>query len=474
MSLNHKEIDAVLKEMDIEGSFVQKVLQPSYGLLILELYKPGRALRLLVSIEHGACRLHETRRSFPRPPKPLRFALLLKSRIQGLRVSRAAQLGSDRIVRLDLGGEDGFRLYARLWSAAANIILTDSEGRIVDAMARRPGKGEVTGGFYAPEADARPAAPSAKAYEIRPIAPGKSLSEAFDETYGEKAGETSLESLRERVRRLYASRISRIEALIERLEAQEREYGDAERNKHYGDLIMASAAMIPEGASRVELEDFDELGRPAGRLSLRLDASLNALDNARAFYEKAKKAKSGLHELKAELIAAREKRDRLSARLSELMQSEDPALLLSVISKAEGARAERAKHSPVGMRFERECWKILVGRSSKENDELLRRHAKGNDLWLHARDYPGSYVFVKARQGKSVPLDVLLDAANLALYHSKGRNAGSGDLYYTQVKYLRRAKDGPRGLVIPTQEKNLHVCLDHARIKRLNESLNAE
>ena len=40
-------------------------------------------------------------------------------------------------------------------------------------------------------------------------------------------------------------------------------------------------------------------------------------------------------------------------------------------------------------------------------------------------------------------------------------------LNYTQVKYLRRAKDGPMGLVLPTQEKNLAVTADPARLKRL-------
>jgi predicted ribosome quality control (RQC) complex YloA/Tae2 family protein len=66
-----------------------------------------------------------------------------------------------------------------------------------------------------------------------------------------------------------------------------------------------------------------------------------------------------------------------------------------------------------------------------------------------------------------VPLDILLDAGNLALFYSKGRNNGKGDLFYTHVKYLRRAKDGPKGLAIPTQEKNLHIELDDARLRSL-------
>jgi len=63
----------------------------------------------------------------------------------------------------------------------------------------------------------------------------------------------------------------------------------------------------------------------------------------------------------------------------------------------------------------------------------------------------------------------MLDAANLAIYYSKARKAGKADLYYTQVKHLRRAKNGPKGLVLPTQEKNICVALDQPRLNRLDE-----
>ena len=98
----------------------------------------------------------------------------------------------------------------------------------------------------------------------------------------------------------------------------------------------------------------------------------------------------------------------------------------------------------------------------------MRHPVKGSDLWLHTRDYPGGYVFIKNRPGKTVPLDILLDAGNLAVYYSKARSSGKADLYYTHVKHLRRVKDGPKGLVSVTQEKNLFVTLDKDRLKKLD------
>ncbi len=108
--------------------------------------------------------------------------------------------------------------------------------------------------------------------------------------------------------------------------------------------------------------------------------------------------------------------------------------------------------------FEYGGFTIWVGRHSKDNDALLRA-AKSYDPWLHARDWAGSHVVIRTKPGKSVPLDTLLMAARLALYYSKGRSAGSGDVYYTRIKYLRRIK-GAQAKVIPTQEENLYVTWD--------------
>ena len=120
-----------------------------------------------------------------------------------------------------------------------------------------------------------------------------------------------------------------------------------------------------------------------------------------------------------------------------------------------------------GLVFSSPPFRIIVGRTAAENDELLRKKVRGNDWWFHARDWPGAYVFVKAQAGKSLPLETMLDAASLAVHFSRGKSSGQGDVYYTQVKYLRRAKGARKGTVLPTQEKNIHIKLDPDRIERL-------
>ncbi|MBL8965840.1 MAG: DUF814 domain-containing protein, partial [Spirochaetaceae bacterium] len=259
----------------------------------------------------------------------------------------------------------------------------------------------------------------------------------------------------------YRKRERAIGIRLAELEARAAEYRDGERLRELGDLLMAGAGKPLTGRFLV-CDDFYR----GGEISIPVDPKLSVVENAQAFYERFRKAGSGLADIEAEIEAAKASLAAAASELERLERIEEPLLIARALEKG-GTTREAKKRSYPGLSLERDGWTILVGRSARENDELLRRHVRGSDLWLHARDYAGSYVFVKARAGKSFPLEILLDAGNLAVYYSKGRANGGGELYYTFVKYLRRAKDGPKGLVIPTQEKNLRVTLEEARLREL-------
>jgi predicted ribosome quality control (RQC) complex YloA/Tae2 family protein len=501
MSLNWKEIDLVLSELDIVGSRIERVSQPSYDTITLSLYKPGAATELLISAAQGACRIHRASSPPPKGARPLRFQECLKSRILGGRIESVRQLGRERVVRMDIaaqegaaaarddtvykaigpgarkiqarradeGGDRAYRLYARLWSGAANVILAGDDGVIVDVLARRPKRGELSGEPLRLEEElaTRPA-PEGREFAVRDLPGSGSFNERIEAAYARAGGELSLERLLEAARDRFGRKRRALEARAAEFEARAAEFRGAERLREIGDILMANQGSPYEGRF-LGAEDFFR----GGRLDIEIDPALSVVENARAYYERHKKARSGLADVVSELESARAGIARLAAELAALEATEDPLLIARALSKG-GASPERAKRELPGLSLEVSGWTILIGRSAKENDELLRRHVRGSDVWLHARDWPGSYVFVKARAGKTVPLEILLDAGMLAIYYSKGRSNGGGDLYYTYAKYLRRAKDAPRGTVLPSQEKNLSVRIDEARLKELRGLMGGE
>jgi predicted ribosome quality control (RQC) complex YloA/Tae2 family protein len=477
MSLNWKEIDLVLSELDLPGYQIQKAVQSAFDVIALKLHRRGVSKTLLVSLSPGACRLHETFRAAPKSEKPLRFAEFLNSRIANSWIEEAVQLGDNRIVRFTVHqGMNRYRLYLRLWSNAANLIVTGGEGAILDAMRRLPRRGEVSGGRYAPEEAGAVKQEGRKEgdYRIRDfpgeIPAGLSFNGKIDAYYAEHGGRLSLDALREQAGRNYEGRIGRLAASLDRLREKEADFASAEKLKQYGDIVLANLGNIRTGDRWLETENF----YTSEKIRIPLDTGKTAAAQAERFYEQYRKAKSGLADLREEIRDGEAELADLEKTLARLLEEPNPLVLQKLLrsrkaspgSDSPGFRRKGDRDRP-GLSFRRGDWLILVGRDSSENDGLLRRHVRGNDLWLHARDFPGSYVFIKQRSGKSFPLDILLDAGNLAIFYSKGRNNGEGDLFYTPVKYLRRAKDGPRGLVLPTQEKNLHIKVDERRLKEL-------
>lgn len=523
MSLNWKEIDLILSELDLEGAHIERILQPSFDSIVLGLYKAGKETNLLVSIAHGACRIHALSSPPPKPPRPLRFQECLKSRIRGGRIESALQLGDERVIRFEVSvnrveaesegatvykplgsfakdkaygettagpgrdaslkegeGEGGlrhYRLYARLWSGAGNLVLVDEEGKVVDALARRPGRGEVSGESSSLEEElASGGKAPGRSFEIRDLPAlegrenGGSFNEKVEAHYAAKGGELSREKLLEAAHERFEKRRRSLEAKMAELEARASEFREADRFRELGDILMANQGMTIAGKF-LDCEDFFR----GGQVAIAVTAGKSVLENARAYYERYRKASSGLAEVEAELEAARGSLAAEAAELARIEAMGEPLLIARALGKGGTVRSDQNRKRPYpGLSLERNGWTILVGRSAKENDELLRRHVRGSDLWMHARDYAGSYVFVKAKAGKSFPLEILLDAGNLAIYYSKGRANGGGELYYTMVKHLRRAKDGPKGLVLPSQEKNLHVNLDERRLSELKALIGEE
>jgi predicted ribosome quality control (RQC) complex YloA/Tae2 family protein len=517
VSLNWKEIDLLLSELDLAGAKIERLLQPGFDSLVIGLYKDGRETDLLLSIAQGACRVHALTSRPPKPERPLRFQECLKSRLSGARVEAVTQLGTERILRFDISAdrtEDAgsgstvykaigigarktksrretgsvlrhYRLYARLWSGAGNVLLVDEDGTIVDVMARRPKRGELSGEACRIEEDLNEASAGPvrsgppKIFTVRDLPAlegrpgGGSFNERIEALYAAQGGALSREALLEAARDRFAKRSAALESKIAELEARAAEFRDSERLRELGDILMANQGLAYEG-KYLACEDFYR----GGQIRIPVDPRLSIVDNARTFYERHRKAKSGLADVELELSGVRGSLERLRVELDGLEREADPFRLARALAKGGASRPKESgaprKRTYPGLSLERSGWTILIGRNAKENDELLRHHVRGSDLWLHARDWPGSYVFVKGRKDKSVPLEILLDAGTLAIYYSKGRQNGEGDLYYTLAKHLRRAKDGPKGTVLPSHEKNLAIKIDENRLKELRSLIGEE
>ena len=502
MSLNCNEINVILEELQLEGSFIQDIIQPGFDTLAFYTYKEGTAKTVLVCTAQNSVRINETRRKITKNDKPLRFMEFLRSRIKGCRINSCEQIGFERVIKMELSRlveekpkaaangyvhislvkkpmepasgqaaetEENYILYIKLWNNAANVILCDTDGVILEPMFRRPERGEVKDQIFKVEKRELGAAEMEARFPVREWSDLKyeggvaSFNSYIDWWYSEHSDSLSREALLEKAEKWYNVSRSKQEAALHNLEEKQKSFQNAGQLKHYGDLILAFGHQLKEGERTLECEDYE-----TGKIvHISLDPKKSLQENASEYYKQYKKALSGSEEIINDIEIAKAHLEKLDAQYEKIKNEPNPVKIEQLLRRNTTPKQQQKKTHP-GLDYTVNGWYILVGRDANENDELLRHHVRGEDLWLHVRDFPGGYVFIKARKGKTVPLDILLDAANLAVYFSKARNAGKTDLYYTHVKYLRRAKNGPKGLVLPTQEKNLCIEPDKARLTRLN------
>ena len=530
MSLNCNEINLILDELNLEGAFIQDIIQPGYDTLALYTYKEGTAKTVLICTAQNSVRLNETRRKITKNDKPLRFMEFLRARIKGCRINSVTQLGFERVIKMELSRivqekqsnkdyvhislikkpvlskeeieaqngpeefEENYILYIKLWNNAANVLLCDVDGTILEPMFRRPERGELKDEKFTVEVREQAAdevavkypvrewktesdggvagvSPAGRGSEQRSASEGKAFpnfNSYIDWWYSEHSDSLSREALLEKAEKWYTTARTKKESALHNLEVKQEAFKNAGQYKHQGDLILSFGHLINGSSKYLECEDY-ETGKT---VRLMIDPKKSAQENAADYYKQYKKAVSGADELVQDIEIIKKQLEKLDALYNEIKNEKNPVKIEQLLRRDTTPKQQQKKNHP-GLDYTVDGWYILVGRDANENDELLRHHVRGDDLWLHVRDFPGGYVFVKARKGKTVPLDILLDAANLAVYYSKARNAGKTDLYYTHVKYLRRAKNGPKGLVLPTQEKNLCIEPDKERLARLN-SLHAE
>ncbi len=476
MSLNCNEINLILEELDIEGSFIQEIIQPGYDTLSFKIVGKEEPYNLIVCIASSSCRINRTRKKTPKNEKPLRFNEFLRSRVQGMRINSCKQLALDRIIKLDISTwKEKLFLYIRLWSSSANIIVTDTNGKILDCMYRRPKKGEVSGGVFLPQY--KDPSEEEKKEELKkfPIRDFKDLNlseeqieklsfnEKIDLYYSEFSGKLSRESLLLQAEKWYSEKKAKIEKALSHLLQKKDEFENAEELRHKGDLILSFANDIK--GSFLKCIDYDT----QKEIEIKLNEKLSAQKNAEVYYEKYKKAVSGKEALEHDIDLSRKTLKELDFEYNKILSEKNTLKLEQLLRNYTRPRQKIEKKYP-GLHYDIDGWDILVGRNASENDDLLRHNVKGQDLWLHTRDYSGGYVFVKAKKNKSIPLEIILYAGNLAVYHSKARKNMEADLYLTQVKHLRRVKNGPKGLVIPSNEKNIHIKFDEAKMRKLDEN----
>lgn len=243
-----------------------------------------------------------------------------------------------------------------------------------------------------------------------------------------------------------------------------------EKYKVYGELIHTYGYDLKEGAKTLEALDY----HTNERMRIPLDPQLTPMENSKKYFEKYNKLKrtfEALSDLTVETKAEIEHLESIATSLDIAMSEDDLVQIkqelteYGYIRRKGHDKKQKIKSRPFHYRSS-DGFDIYIGKNNYQNEELTFKFANGGDWWFHAKKMPGSHVIVKAN-GKELPDRTFEEAAMLAGYYSRGRDAEKLEIDYLQRKNVKKPNGSAPGFVVYYTNYSMTIHPDAAGIELL-------
>lgn len=323
-----------------------------------------------------------------------------------------------------------------------------------------------------------------------------SINVVLDDYFARAEWRDAMDGVRSPVRKVLQTQRDRCVRKAELLRQEMASSEEAARYRLQGELLLAHQHEVMQGQVNVELENYFEEGESGNvsRVSITLDPRFDAVGNANRFFNKYHKLRRALELLPDQIEQNNAELATIEQLLLDLSLAETPAEVALVKAEVQAAGYIRGKAAldkkalkaakkgkpgkggkgakgkaaapggGVPLSFQsREGFTLLVGKNSRQNEEVTFHQASGNDVWLHARGVPGAHVIVKAA-GREIPRSTIDQAASLAAYYSQARGITNAPVDYTLQRHVRHMKGGGPGMVIYERERTLYVDPESAQV----------
>jgi predicted ribosome quality control (RQC) complex YloA/Tae2 family protein len=480
LSFKDLELWSTLLHSRLSGMRVDRIFVPenpehpdgfAKRTVVIELHSRAESLQLLVSLRTQECGLlvfpaktHRPRASATQSG----FEIGLAKSLSGSLLTRISAVHQDRIVKIDFQSDAQFQLQLNLIPGKPSGILR-KDSILVHSTNQNETQREVQTETTLRTLDAR-------MLEKIPFHPEWVASPDHYRTLWLSAEAAALFKLRLlRIQQRFASDTQSVRKKLHSLEEQLKQSETEENWAYYGTLLQTHLFQKPRlDQGHYSLLDYekDEIVRIPGDPKLTLEQQLNR------YFHLSKRNKKRIQE-STERIAGLKGRLENFNRIQTAIDQAQSFADLQPIEHSMGIETGAKKKLPSkeqkkiadfsGKQFRsKEGLSILVGRNLAENLELIFKIARGNDLWLHVKGRPGSHTVILLPPNRTASLDTLLDAANLCILYSGGKDWGKTEVDYTPRKFVKKIKN--QSEVSYSQNKTLAVQIDQERIKTLISS----
>lgn len=269
--------------------------------------------------------------------------------------------------------------------------------------------------------------------------------------------------------KLLGSAVARVSKKLALRQAELEHCADKEVLRINAELINANLYRLEKGAVFYDLENYYDNNKP---IRIKADPSRSPAQNAQKYFKDYRKAKTAeqlltgfIEESKQELAYLETVADSLERAdtQAEIDEIRNELSLSGYVKKKKGADKKSTKTLPPIEYKTKDGFRVLVGRNNVQNDKLSLKTAAKSDMWLHTQKFPGSHVIIVS-DNKEISDDAIVEAAEIAAYHSKARDAKLVPVDYTYVKNLKKPQGAPYGKVIYHVYYSVNVTPDRDKI----------
>jgi predicted ribosome quality control (RQC) complex YloA/Tae2 family protein len=313
-----------------------------------------------------------------------------------------------------------------------------------------------------------------------------SMNVLLDEFYARTEWRDAMEGVRSPIRKILQTQRDRCKRKADLLQQELAALGEAARYRLHAELLLAHQHEVQQGQNSVTLDNYFESEGGEHNVIVALDPRFDAVGNANRLFNKYHKLRRAAALIPAQIEQNATELATIEQLLADLMLADTPAEVALVkaevqtagymrgapklqekknqksAKKGKGGKQVKGRPVPPGGGVplhiqSRDGFTLLIGKNSRQNEEVTFHQASANDIWLHARGVPGAHVIIKAA-GREIPHSTIEQAAGLAAYYSQARGTTTAPVDYTLQRHVRHMKGGGPGMVIYEREKTMYVA----------------
>lgn len=464
----------------LTGARLQKIQQPTRQELLFGLRNQGETRKFYININPKFFHIcfmskeNEAKRFIEIPQKPPMFCMLLRKYLEGSKISKICQPENERILEFyfetynELSEKIYLCLSIELMGKHSNVVLYNYDTNVIIGCAHNVGaeksrEREIIGGLpyaYPPKHNNKNFSGFSSLLNF-----GVSVNETIDNYFATLQEAEKIKNVRLQLLMSTKTKLKKCVSTLDKVAKQAKTQDKVDLYRKKGDFIMANLYKNEDFSKSIEVLDYET----NSSMKIELDETKTLKENANNFYKLYNKAKTAFQ--KSEEMVEELKREK--SYIEQVLYSIENAFgmddLLEIRDELglENKQSSRSSDKSSGANNHSQLNNILttkigdfivyIGKNNKQNDYIVSKLSRDEDLWFHVHNCAGSHVLLRIESGQEPDERIIFECAKLAKQYSVGKNSSKVGVIYTKRKFLKKPPAANLGYVIYKNEQEIII-----------------